>query len=435
MALEQLISSGEAQIGIIGLGYVGLPIARAFVRQKFSVVGFDIDAEKVERLRAGDSYIQHIPDAELEEMLEAGFEATTQFDRLREPDALLICVPTPLGEHEDPDTSYIERTGESIAGRLRRDQLVVLESTTYPGTTREVLTPILEESGFTAGEDFYVGYSPEREDPGNPEHTMENLPKVVGGLTEQCQKLTSMLYDQVVQETVPVSSLEAAEATKLLENIYRATNIALVNELKTLFNAMDIDVFEVIEAASTKPFGFQPFYPGPGLGGHCIPIDPFYLSWRAREVGQPARFIHLAGEINTSMPEYVVQRVAEALNSQKKAINGSDILLLGVAYKANVDDERESPAFRLIEQLEKKGATVDYHDPYVPEIVPTRDYDFRRKSIPLSSETISNHDLVLICTAHDAVDYEQVREHSRLIVDSRNVYDEPGVQNGKIFKA
>ena len=435
MPLQSLITARSATVGIIGLGYVGLPIARAFSRRGFPVLGFDIDPDKVRRLRAGQSYIQHIPAGEIEEMLAAGFEATADFDRLREADALLICVPTPLGEHQDPDTSYIEKTGESIAGRLREGQLVVLESTTYPGTTRDVLTPILEQSGLKAGEDFHVGYSPEREDPGHPEHTMEKLPKVVGGLTDECLELTDLLYSQVVKETVPVSSTEAAEATKLLENIYRATNIALVNELKTLLHAMDIDVFEVISAASTKPFGFQAFYPGPGLGGHCIPIDPFYLSWRAREFDQPARFIHLAGEINTGMPGYVVERVTEALNTRQKAVNGSRILLLGVAYKSDVDDIRESPAFRLMELLEEKGAEVNYHDPYVPELTPTRDYDFQKESRDLTSDALAAHDLVLICTAHSNVDYDFVRQHAPLIVDSRNVYKEPGVQNGKLFKA
>jgi UDP-N-acetyl-D-glucosamine dehydrogenase len=436
MPLQSLITSRSATVGIIGLGYVGLPIARAFSREGFPVLGFDIDPEKVQRLRAGQSYIRHIPADEVGEMLDVGFDPTTDFDRLSEADAILICVPTPLGEHQDPDTSYIEKTAESIAGRLRQEQLVVLESTTYPGTTREVLTPILEESGLRAGKDFYVGYSPEREDPGNPEHTMEKLPKVVGGLTDRCLALTRALYDQVVVETVPVSNAETAEATKLLENIYRATNIALVNELKTLFCAMDIDVFEVIRAASTKPFGFQAFYPGPGLGGHCIPIDPFYLSWRAREFNQPARFIHLAGEINTSMPEYVIARVTEALNSQKKAVNGSHVLIMGVAYKADVDDIRESPAFRLMELLEEKGAEVGYHDPYVPRITPdTRDYDFDKTSVELTAETASGCDLALICTDHSGVDYELLRTHAPLIVDTRNVYDEPGVNRGKIFKA
>mgnify|MGYP006278057071 CR=1 FL=1 len=433
--LSDLITARSAAVGVIGLGYVGLPIARAFCRRGFPVLGFDIDPEKVRALRAGQSYIRHIPGEEIEEMLGAGFDPTVEFDRLSEADAILICVPTPLGEHQDPDTSYIEQTAESIAGRLRPGQLIVLESTTYPGTTREVLTPILEESGLRAGEDFYVGYSPEREDPGNPDHTMEKLPKVVGGLTERCLRLTRQLYDEVVVETVPVSSAEAAEATKLLENIYRATNIALVNELKTLFCAMDIDVFEVIRAAGTKPFGFQAFYPGPGLGGHCIPIDPFYLSWRAREFGQPARFIHLAGEVNTSMPEYVVGRVTEALNSRKQAVNGSRILIMGVAYKADVDDVRESPAFRLMELLEGKGARVDYHDPYVPQLTPTRDYNFEKTSVELTAQTAAQCDLALICTDHSDVDYEMLREHAPLIVDTRNVYPEPGVHKGKLFKA
>ncbi|MFP4176555.1 MAG: nucleotide sugar dehydrogenase [Candidatus Brocadiia bacterium] len=433
--LTQKLQSGSAIIGVIGLGYVGLPICRAFTRQGFNVIGFDIDEDKIRKLSAAQSYIQHIPDSELEQMLDSGFVPTADFDRLTEPEAVLICVPTPLDEHREPDTSYIEQTAESISMRLQPAQLIVLESTTYPGTSREVMTPILESSGLAAGEDFFVGYSPEREDPGNPDHTMEKLPKVVGGLTDTCLELTRTLYDQVVAETVPVSSLETAEATKLLENIYRSTNIALVNELKTLFTAMDIDVFEVIRAASTKPFGFQAFYPGPGLGGHCIPIDPFYLSWRAREFDQPARFIHLAGEINTSMPEYVISRVTEALNSRKKAVNGSRILLIGVAYKPDVDDIRESPAFRLMQLLEKRGAEVNYHDPHVPRLTPTRDYDFRKKSIGLNADTVHDHDLTLVCTDHTDVDYELIRDSSDLVVDTRNVYADAGVRNGKIFKA
>lgn len=435
MDLQERIETREALVGVIGLGYVGLPAARAFSSKGFPVIGFDIDPQKVNTLAAGRSYISHISDDAVREMLEHSFEPTSDYSRLPEADAVIICVPTPLGRHQEPDLTYIVRTSESISERLRPGQLIVLESTTYPGTTREVVLPILAKSGLKAGQDFCLGYSPEREDPGNSEYNMFNIPKVVAGITEKCGRLTKLLYDQVVAQTVPVTTVEAAEAAKVLENIYRAVNIALVNELKTLFHRMDIDVFEVIEAARTKPFGFQAFYPGPGLGGHCIPIDPFYLSWKAREFGHSARFIHLAGEINTSMPHFVVQRVIDALNSDRKPLNGSPVLLLGMAYKENVDDTRESPSMRLMDLLQQRGAHVDYSDPYIPELVPTRAYKFDKSSVELTPENVSKYDCVVICTAHRSFDYELIREHARLIVDTRNVFRTPGNHNGKIFKA
>ena len=433
--LKNRIEEGRAVVGIIGLGYVGLPIARAFSREGFPVLGFDIDPDKVQKLKDGKSYLDHIPDSDIEAMCETGFDATAKYARLGEADALLICVPTPLDEHEEPDTKYIEITCQSISENMRKGQLIVLESTSYPGTTREVMLPILEESGFVGGEDFFLGYSPEREDPGNESFSMEKIPKVVAGLTDRGGDLTDALYGKVVVETVPVSKLEVAEATKLLENIFRSVNIALVNELKTLFHRMDIDVFEVIEAAKTKPFGFKPFYPGPGLGGHCIPVDPFYLSWKAREYGHPARFIHLAGEINTSMPEFVVQRVADVLNTDQKAINGSSILLLGLSYKEDVGDPRESPTFELMKLLEEKGAETDYSDPYFERVPEMRDYSFDKESVDLAPSTIAGYDCVLVCTAHRDFDYDMIRENAKLIVDTRDVFGAVGNQDGNIYKA
>jgi UDP-N-acetyl-D-glucosamine dehydrogenase len=415
------VQGRRACVGIIGLGYVGLPLARAFAGGGYPVLGFDIDQGKVERLERGESYIGHIgPDA-IREMREKKFQATSNFDRLDEPDAIIICVPTPLTEAREPDLSYIVSTAKAVAAQLRPGQLVVLESTTYPGTTREVVRPILEEGGLVAGEDFFLAFSPEREDPGNAAHSAPVIPKVVGGMDARSLEVAAALYEKVVVRVVRVSSPEVAEACKILENTYRAINIALVNELKVLYDRMGIDVWEVIEAAKTKPFGYQAFYPGPGLGGHCIPIDPFYLSWVARKYGMTTRFIELAGEINTAMPMYVVNKVAEALNQQGKPIKGSKIALLGMAYKKDVDDSRESPGLELMELLLKGGADVSYNDPHIPQLPPTRKHpQLRLTSQPLTPEYLQAQDCVLIVTDHSAYNWAWVLEHSRLVVDTRN---------------
>jgi UDP-N-acetyl-D-glucosamine dehydrogenase len=420
--LEHAIAQKTAKVGVIGLGYVGLPLVRAFLKAGFPTMGFDIDPCKVEKLRAGESYIKHIGADWIREGVQNGrFEPTHDFGRLGEPDALLICVPTPLNESRDPDLQYIERTGEQIAETLRQGQLVVLESTTYPGTTREVLLPRLEKSGLKVGEDFFLAYSPEREDPGNPKYSAENIPKVVGGIDEVSGRLAQLLYKHVVAEVVPVSSCEVAEACKILENTYRSVNIALVNELKVLFARMGIDIWEVIEAARTKPFGFQAFYPGPGLGGHCIPIDPFYLSWLARKYGMVTRFIELAGEINTSMPDYVVKRLVEGLNEHGKPLRGSKVLILGVAYKKDVDDPRESPAFAIMERLLGGGAILSYNDPHIPSLPPMRHYKLPALwSVDLTPEILRSQDCVLIVTDHSAYDYQFIVDHSRLVIDTRN---------------
>jgi UDP-N-acetyl-D-glucosamine dehydrogenase len=410
-----------ARVGIIGLGYVGLPLARAFATAGFGVLGFDVDASKVHRLAAGRSYIGHLTDAVIQQMAGAGFRATADFGRLGEPDAIVICVPTPLTEAREPDLSYIVRSCEAVAARLRPGQLVVLESTTYPGTTREVVLPILERTGHRAGRDFFLAFSPEREDPGNPTFSAPTIPKVVGGLDPLALELAAEMYGGVVVKVVRVSSPEVAEACKILENTYRAVNIALVNELKVLYARMGIDVWEVIEAAKTKPFGFQAFYPGPGLGGHCIPIDPFYLTWIARRHGLTTRFIELAGEVNTAMPAYVVSRVADALNDRARPVRGSKVALLGMAYKKDVDDPRESPGFELMELLIAKGAEVTYNDPHIPALPPMRHYPtLRMESCPLTSDYLADQDCVLIATDHSAYDYPWIVEHSRLVVDTRN---------------
>lgn len=414
------IKSRRARVGVIGLGYVGLPLARVFSQAGFRVLGFDIDPEKVRALGEGRSYIKSVSAETVQAMRGRGFEATADFDRLDEPDAVLICVPTPLTETRDPDMTYIERTSEAISKRLRKGQLVVLESTTYPGTTEEVCRPILEKSGLRCGRDFLLAFSPEREDPGNPNWTTERIPKVVGGLDAAAGRVAVALYGAAVVKVVPVSSAAAAEAAKLLENIYRCVNIALVNELKVVFDRMGIDIWEVIEAASTKPFGFQPFTPGPGLGGHCIPIDPFYLSWKARQYDVTTRFIELAGEINTGMPYYVVARLAEALDRRGKTLHGAKILLLGVAYKKNSDDVRESPALKLIGLLEERGAKVDYHDPHIARIRKGRKHDVKQTSIPLTAKALKEHDATVIVTDHADVDYAFVAEHAPLVVDTRN---------------
>ncbi|QEG41745.1 nucleotide sugar dehydrogenase [Roseimaritima ulvae] len=420
--LRERISAKTASIGIIGLGYVGLPLIDAFIKAGFSCVGFDVDPAKIDALTAGKSYIKHIDDATIAGWLKAEkFDATVDMGRLSEPDVLLICVPTPLTDARDPDLKYVVGTCQAIASELRNGQLVVLESTTYPTTTRDVMVPILESGGMKAGSDFFVAYSPEREDPGNPNFSAAQIPKVVGGLDPNSRDLAVALYGAAVAGTVAVSNCEVAEAAKVLENIYRAVNIALVNELKVLFDAIGIDVWEVINAAKTKPFGFQAFYPGPGLGGHCIPIDPFYLSWLARKHGQTTRFIELAGEVNTAMPRYVINRVAEFLNEAGKPIKGSKICLLGVAYKKDVDDPRESPSFVLMEQLLERGADLSYSDPHVPSLPKMRHHDLpAMESQALTPEFLSQQDCVLIATDHTAFDYQQIVEHAPLVVDTRN---------------
>jgi UDP-N-acetyl-D-glucosamine dehydrogenase len=420
--LERKLAERTARVAVVGLGYVGLPLAETFAWGGFPVIGFDVDTAKVERLRNGESYIGHICSQRIAELNGSGrFDPTDDPVRFVEADAIVVCVPTPLGEAREPDLSCIESTGRTLMPHLRQGQLVVLESSTYPGTTEEVLLPLLEESGLKAGEDFFLAYSPEREDPGNHDFSTRNIPKVVGGLDEASQRLAVALYEPIVDGVVPVSSIRVAEACKILENTYRAVNIALVNELKGVFTAMGIDVWEVIEAAKTKPFGFHAFYPGPGLGGHCIPIDPFYLTWAARRLGLNTRFIELAGEVNTAMPMLVVDQVAAALNDEGKAIRGSKVCVLGVAYKKDVDDPRESPAFPILEALAARGAKVSYHDPHVPRLPRMRHHKLEMTSTPLTREFLAGLDCVLIVTDHTRVDYDSVVEHARLIVDTRNV--------------
>jgi UDP-N-acetyl-D-glucosamine dehydrogenase len=439
LAAVERFRTHSAVIGVIGLGYVGLPLACAVARKGFAVLGFDIDASKVEQINAGRSYISHIDGGEISDLQRTGrFAATGDFSRIAEVDAIILCVPTPLTRQRDPDLSFVVRTTESIAPHLRAGQLVVLESTTYPGTSRDVLRPILERGGLRSGHDFFLAYSPEREDPGNAEFSTAAIPKVVGGDGADALRLACALYDEVVAYTVPVSSLEAAEAVKLTENIFRSVNIALVNELKTVFEAMGVDVWEVIEAAKTKPFGYMPFYPGPGLGGHCIPIDPFYLTWKAREFGIVTRFIELAGEINTAMPHRVVDRTIEALNERAgRASKGARILILGVAYKKNVEDTRESPAFKIMELLEKRGVEVSFHDPMVAEIPPTREHaEFAgRRSVPLTEAVVAGFDAAIICTDHDAIDYRRLVECSRLVIDTRNACARRGLTRAHVVKA
>ena len=421
LGLLSKIKDRTARIGIIGLGYVGMPLARAFVDKGYTVLGFDTDASKVERLKRGASYIGHISDDVVQEMLDRNFQPTSDFHRLAEPDVIIICVPTPLTEAREPDLSYVIRSSQAIADRLRPGQLVILESTTYPGTTRQVVLPILEAGGLSAGRDFFVAFSPEREDPGNPHFSAPKIPKVVGGLDSPSLELAATLYNQAMAEVVRVSSPEVAEACKILENTYRAVNIALVNELKVLYDRMGINVWEVIDAAKTKPFGFQAFYPGPGLGGHCIPIDPFYLTWVARKYGFATRFIELAGEINTSMPSYVVNKVADALNARVKPVNGSKIALLGMAYKKDVDDPRESPGFELMDLLLKKGAVVSYNDPHIPILPSMRHYPhIQMTSKELTAEYLRSQDCIIIVTDHSAYDWAWVLDHSSLIIDTRN---------------
>jgi UDP-N-acetyl-D-glucosamine dehydrogenase len=411
-------------IGIVGLGYVGLPLALQFARSGVKVIGLDIDPAKVRAINAGESYIKHIESGMIREQLDAGrLSASTDFETVGGLEALIICVPTPLNKNREPDISFIINTGQHIAPHLRKGMLVVLESTTYPCTTEEDLRDVLEAgSGLKAGKDFHLAFSPEREDPANPASRVASIPKVVGGLTPACLERAMALYGKAIEKLVPVSSCRTAEATKLLENIFRSVNIALVNELKVVYAAMGIDIWEVVDAARTKPFGFMAFYPGPGLGGHCIPIDPFYLTWKAREFGQHTRFIELAGEINSAMPNYVVSRVAEALNTTRHALNGSRVLILGLAYKPDVDDMRESSTFKLLSLLKERGAEVAYHDPHIPIIPPTREHDEWTgiRSVPWEQGVIESFDLVVIATAHKAVNYRELAEWARCIVDTRN---------------
>ncbi|MDR3234628.1 MAG: nucleotide sugar dehydrogenase [Planctomycetaceae bacterium] len=438
--LAKLIQNKTAKVGIIGLGYVGLPLIRAFINAGFKTIGYDIDAEKVKKLKAGKTYIEHISADWIKTCVKDGtFEPTADMSRLPEADALIICVPTPLNESRDPDLYYVESTTEAVAQHLRPGQLISLESTTYPGTTRDVMIPILQKHKpkLTVGKDYFVAYSPEREDPGNINFTADGIPKLVGGYDAASSVLAVALYSHAIVKVIPVSSCEVAEAAKCVENTYRCVNIAMVNELKIVFDRLGIDVWEVIDAAKTKPFGFQAFYPGPGLGGHCIPIDPFYLSWCARKAGLTTRFIELAGEVNTGMPLYVIRRVADALNNAAKPLKGSKICVLGVAYKKDVDDPRESPSFELIERLLAKGAVVTYNDPHIPHLPKMRHYPKMpaMNSQELTAEFLSSQDCILIATDHTKYDYEFIVKHARLVVDSRNAAGKVKTGRSKIVKA
>jgi UDP-N-acetyl-D-glucosamine dehydrogenase len=450
MDLLSKIQNKSAVVGIIGLGYVGLPLGLEFANKKFKVIGYDLDQSKIDTLSKGKSYIKHINADRIKKACvdDGNFTSTTDFSRLPEADALIICVPTPLDEHREPDMSYIVNTSLMIQKYLRKGQIVSLESTTYPGTTDEILLPMLENAPrvqanskddsikkFVVGQDFYLAFSPEREDPNNANFNTSTIPKVVGGITPACLEIAQALYNHVIVKTVPVSSTRAAEATKIVENVYRSVNIALMNELKMVFDRMDIDVWEVIEAASTKPFGFHPFYPGPGLGGHCIPIDPFYLTWKAREFEINTKFIELAGEINTYQPYYVVERTMEALNSFKKSINGCRLLILGASYKKDIDDMRESPSLKLIEIFREKGAEVDYNDPFIPKLPKTRKYDYDMSSVPLTKENLAGYDLLVLSTDHTDYDYKFLADNAKLIIDSRNAFGKHGIKRDHIFKA
>ena len=434
MQLIEKIKNKKAHIGVIGLGYVGLPLVMEFCKRGFSVTGFDVDAKKVQVLKQGKSYIKHI-DAGRIKGCKTYFMPTTDFSEIARMDCIVICVPTPLNKYREPDMSYVFNTTRMIAQYLQKGQLVVLESTTYPGTTDEDVRAILEETGMKAGNDFYLAFSPEREDPNNKDFSTSTIPKVVGGYTRNCLAAAKALYDSIVVKTIPVSSTKVAEATKLLENIYRAVNIALVNELKVLFDRIGIDIWEVIEASKTKPFGFQAFYPGPGLGGHCIPIDPFYLTWKAKEYEFATRFIELAGEINASMPYYVVQRTMEVLNDKGKSIRNARVLILGIAYKKDIDDVRESPSLKLIKLFSEKGAKVDFNDPHVPQTQKMRMYDFRMKSVPLTDKNLKKYDCVVISTDHSFYDYKFILKHAALIIDTRNALESRGIKSKKVFKA
>jgi len=435
-ALMGKLTARTARVGIIGLGYVGLPLARTFAAAGFPVLGFDIDPDKVTRLHAGKSYLKHIPDDDVRTMLGQGFAATADFKRLAEADAVLICVPTPLTEAREPDLAYVVKSAAAAAATLRPGQLIVLESTTYPGTTREVVLPLLQDTGLIAESDYFLAFSPEREDPGNAKFSTHNIPKVVGGLGPASLDLAATLYAAAITSVVRVSTPEVAEACKILENTYRAINIALVNELKMLYDRMGVDVWEVIDAAKTKPFGFQAFYPGPGLGGHCIPIDPFYLTWIARKYNSSTRFIELAGEVNTAMPSYVVSRVVDALNDRYKPLKGSKITLLGMAYKKDIDDPRESPGFELMDLLLEKGAVVSYNDPHIPVLPAMRHYPhLRMSSQDLTVDYLKSQDCLLIATDHSAYNWKYIVENANLVVDTRNATKEITVGREKIVKA
>ena len=441
--LESKIAQRTAVVGVIGLGYVGLPAAHALHQGGLRVLGFDVDPKKIDALERGECYLEHLGQTLVDDLTQSGrFSATTDMSRLDEADIILVCVPTPVGPHREPDLMYVVESGKAIGRTLRKGQLAILESTTYPGTTRgEFLNAILDAAGersheLKCGRDFFLAFSPEREDPGNATHSTRTIPKVVGGLDDTATKLAASVYELGVETVVPVSSAEVAEACKLLENIFRAVNIALVNEMKVVLSEMGIDVWDVVRAASTKPFGFMPFYPGPGLGGHCIPIDPFYLSWKAKEVGRPTRFIELAGDVNTAMPEYVVEQTMLALNDQGKSVKGSKVLVLGLAYKANIDDTRESPSFELIEKLRALGAVVDYSDPHVPETVPVRKHDLGMKSVDLTPANVKSYDCVLISTAHKAFDFAAIAEHASLVVDTRDAMRaHEGAMKGTLVRA
>jgi len=423
LALERKIKDRKARVGIIGLGYVGLPLVNAFLRKGFFVQGFDVDPKKIQMLKQGKSYLKHISIEEIKSSLrKKRFRVTNDFSFLSEVDVVIICVPTPLDSHRNPDLSFVLSTTEAISEYLKKGQLVILESTTYPGTTEEEMLPILERNGLRAGKDFFLAFSPERENPGDKVYSTEKIPKVVGGFSKECRRLSRILYDQIVVKTVPVSSPRTAEATKLLENIFRSVNIALVNELKMIFDRMDIDIWEVIQAASTKPFGFMPFYPGPGYGGHCIPVDPFYLTWKAKEVDYSTKFIELAGEINTYMPYYVISKTVDALNRSGVSIKGAKILVLGLAYKKDIDDQRESPSLKIISLLEKQGARVSYNDPFVQETTKHREYPgLSLKSVALTKKRLQTSDAVIIATDHSVYDYEWIVKNSSLVIDTRNV--------------
>jgi UDP-N-acetyl-D-glucosamine dehydrogenase len=430
------IDSRAARVGVIGLGYVGLPLVLLFEESGFHVTGFDVDPEKVRRLTAGESYIRHIgPERVARAFCDGKAEATIDFALLRDCDAVLICVPTPLGVHREPDLSFIRMTGESVAEHLRAGQLIVLESTTYPGTTREILLPRLEAVGLKCGTDFFLAFSPEREDPGNERFNTKTIPKVVGGMDEASRRAAVALYSGAIDHVVPVSSAEVAESAKLLENIFRSVNIALVNELKVVFDRMGIDVWEVIEAAKTKPFGFMPFYPGPGLGGHCIPLDPFYLSWKAAESGSWARFIELAGEINSSMPHWVIEKTAAALNDSSRSIRGSKILVLGLSYKADIDDDRESPSFEIIEMLQERGAEVQYCDPHIPVARKGRKHDLGLESVECTPNEFARYDAIVLSTAHSAFKDPALYRDAKIVVDTRNAVPAEAVRNGRLYRA
>ncbi|PTB88440.1 UDP-N-acetyl-D-glucosamine dehydrogenase [Pseudidiomarina aestuarii] len=430
--LIQKLKSRSAIIGIAGLGYVGQPLLLRYSDIGFKVIGFDIDEEKVAGLNNGHSQIEHISDDRMKDAVSKGFEATFDFSRASECDALILCVPTPLSKHREPDMSFVINTTDMLKKYFREGQVISLESTTYPGTTEEILLPRLEEGGLKVGENIYLVYSPEREDPGNPNFETRTIPKVVGGQTEACKEVGIALYEQAIDQIVPVSSTKAAELTKLLENIHRAVNIGLVNEMKVVADRMGIDIFEVIDAAKTKPFGFTAYYPGPGLGGHCIPIDPFYLTWKAREYGLHTRFIELSGEVNRAMPEYVVSKLMDGLNDTNKSLRGSKVLVLGIAYKKNVDDMRESPSVEIMELIQAKGAEVAYSDPHVPKFPKMREHSFNLSSVQLTPETLTSFDAVVLATDHDKFDYDAIYEHAKLIIDSRGKYRHV---NSKVVKA